>query len=41
MDIVVKVRELCKHFGPIRAVDGLDLTVRAGEIYGLTLARAE
>jgi ABC-2 type transport system ATP-binding protein len=35
VDIVVKAEALHKHFGPIRAVDGLDLTVHAGEIYGL------
>jgi ABC-2 type transport system ATP-binding protein len=35
VDIVVEAEALRKHFGPIRAVDGLDLTVHAGEIYGL------
>ncbi len=35
MDTVVEARDLCKHFGPIRAGDGLSLSVRAGEIYGL------
>lgn len=35
MDTVVETTKLGKHFGPIRAVDGLDLTVWAGEIYGL------
>jgi ABC-2 type transport system ATP-binding protein len=35
VDTIVKTRELSKHFGPIRAVDGVDLAVRAGEIYGL------
>jgi ABC-2 type transport system ATP-binding protein len=35
VDIVVEAEALHKHFGPIRAVDGLDLTVHAGEIYGL------
>jgi ABC-2 type transport system ATP-binding protein len=35
MDIVVETQALHKHFGPIRAVDGLDLAVQAGEIYGL------
>jgi ABC-2 type transport system ATP-binding protein len=35
MDTVVQARELHKHFGPIRAVDGLSLSVQAGEIYGL------
>jgi ABC-2 type transport system ATP-binding protein len=35
MDVVVQATELQKHFGPIRAVDGLSLSVQAGEIYGL------
>jgi len=35
MTTVVETQALCKHFGPIRAVDGLDLAVQAGEIYGL------
>lgn len=35
MELVVETRELHKHFGVIRAVDGIDLAVRAGEIYGL------
>jgi ABC-2 type transport system ATP-binding protein len=35
MDTVVQTEGLHKHFGPLRAVDGLDLCVQAGEIYGL------
>ncbi len=35
MGLVVETRDVHKHFGPIRAVDGIDLTVREGEIYGL------
>jgi ABC-2 type transport system ATP-binding protein len=35
MELVVQAENLTKHFGPIRAVDGLDLAVRPGEIYGL------
>jgi ABC-2 type transport system ATP-binding protein len=35
MGTVVQASELHKHFGPIRAVDGLSLSVQAGEIYGL------
>jgi ABC-2 type transport system ATP-binding protein len=35
MDTVVRATDLHKHFGPIRAVDGLSLSVQAGEIYGL------
>jgi len=32
---IVETKALHKHFGPIRAVDGIDLIVQAGEIYGL------
>ncbi len=35
MEPVVRTEALSKHFGPIRAVDGLELVVRPGEIYGL------
>ena len=35
MDFVVETTELHKYFGSIRAVDGIDLAVRAGEIFGL------
>jgi ABC-2 type transport system ATP-binding protein len=35
MSTVVEAQALRKYFGPIRAVDGLDLAVEAGEIYGL------
>jgi ABC-2 type transport system ATP-binding protein len=35
MHAVVETLELHKHFGPIRAVDGLSLSVQAGEVYGL------
>lgn len=35
MDAIVEAKQLHKHFGSIRAVDGLDLSVRPGEIYGL------
>jgi ABC-2 type transport system ATP-binding protein len=35
METVVETRELHKHFGAIRAVDGIDLSVKSGEIYGL------
>jgi ABC-2 type transport system ATP-binding protein len=35
MGTIVEARGLHKHFGTIRAVDGLDLQVGAGEIYGL------
>lgn len=32
---VIETRQLSKAFGPVRAVQDLDLTVREGEIYGL------
>jgi len=35
MDNIIETKELHKHFGSIRAVDGLDLSVKSGEIYGL------
>lgn len=31
----MEVKNLVKRFGPVRAVDGLSLAVRPGEIYGL------
>src|SRR5213083_1258011 len=31
---VLEVRGLRRHFGKVPAVDGIDLTVREGEIYG-------
>jgi len=33
--VVLSVEGLVKHFGPVRAVDGLSFTLREGEIYGL------
>jgi len=33
-DSVIETRSLTKHFGHIRAVEGLDLTVHAGAIFG-------
>jgi ABC-2 type transport system ATP-binding protein len=35
MSVIVETKDLHKHFGPIRAVDGLSLSVREGEVYGL------
>ena len=35
MDIVAETEGLTKRFGPVRAVDGLNLTVAAGEVFGL------
>ncbi len=34
-DSIVEARAVVKHYGPVRAVDGVDLAVRAGEIFGL------
>jgi ABC-type multidrug transport system ATPase subunit len=33
-DAVITTHGLAKHFGEVRAVDGIDLNVRRGEIYG-------
>jgi len=33
-DTVIATHALAKHYGPVRAVDGIDLHVRRGEIYG-------
>jgi len=33
-DVVLRTHNLQRHFGKFRAVDGLDLTVRRGQIYG-------
>jgi ABC-2 type transport system ATP-binding protein len=33
-EIAIKTLRLSKHYGEVRAVDGLDLCVRRGEIYG-------
>ena len=35
MDTVVETEELTKQFGPVRAVDSLDLKIAAGEVFGL------
>jgi ABC-2 type transport system ATP-binding protein len=35
MDVLIEARNLCKSFASTHAVDGLDLHVEAGEIYGL------
>ena len=34
MDTAVEVHQLTKSFGPTRALDGLDLVVRPGEVHG-------
>ena len=31
---VIRTRTLTKRFGPVLAVDGIDLDVRAGDVYG-------
>jgi ABC-2 type transport system ATP-binding protein len=33
-DVVIEARNLSKHFGSVKAVDGLDLTIRKGQVYG-------
>ena len=33
-EVLVRVTDLLKHYGPIKAVDGIDLTARRGEILG-------
>ena len=33
-DSVVEARSLVKRFGPVTALDGLDLSVHAGEVHG-------
>jgi len=35
MNVAVQATDLCKYFGTVHAVDGLTLSVRSGEIYGL------
>ena len=30
----IEIRALTKNFGSVRALDGLDLTVRQGEVHG-------
>lgn len=32
---MIEVRDLSKHYGPVRAVDGISFSVAAGEIFGL------
>jgi ABC-type branched-subunit amino acid transport system ATPase component len=32
---VLEVRGLSKHFGGVRAVDGIDFSIRPGEVFGL------
>jgi ABC-2 type transport system ATP-binding protein len=34
MDAAIEVRGLFRHFGPVPAVDGIDLTVPCGSVYG-------
>ncbi len=35
LDVLIEARELRRSFGPVRAVDGISLSIREGEIYGL------
>ena len=32
---MLEVRNLVKHFGGVRAVDGLDFKIQQGEVFGL------
>jgi ABC-type multidrug transport system ATPase subunit len=34
-DAVIQVRRLAKHYGAVRAVDGIDLTIHEGEVFAL------
>ena len=34
MENLIEVRDLRKHFGPLKAVDGVSLTIRRGEVLG-------
>ena len=34
-EVVLETAQIQKHFGRVRAVDGVDLTIHSGEIYGL------
>ncbi|MEJ2353936.1 MAG: ATP-binding cassette domain-containing protein, partial [Anaerolineales bacterium] len=33
-DIILQTHQLKKHFGPVRAVDGISLSVSRGQVYG-------
>jgi ABC-2 type transport system ATP-binding protein len=35
MDYLISATGLYRHFGPVRAVDGIDLQIPPGEVYGL------
>ena len=34
-DVAIRIRALTKRYGDVEAVRGIDLDVRAGEIFGL------
>jgi ABC-2 type transport system ATP-binding protein len=34
-EVVLETTRIQKHFGKVRAVDGVDLSIKSGEIYGL------
>jgi ABC-2 type transport system ATP-binding protein len=34
-DPIIEVRHLVKHYGAVRAVDGIDLTIHTGEVFAL------
>ena len=33
--VIVELKKIEKHFGPVKANDGVDLTIRAGEIHAI------
>jgi ABC-type multidrug transport system ATPase subunit len=35
METIIQVKNLVKHFGTVRAVDGVSFEVMRGEIFGL------
>jgi ABC-2 type transport system ATP-binding protein len=35
IETLIEAQGLCRHFGPVHAVDGLDLRVSSGQIVGL------
>lgn len=34
MESMIKTENISRHYGDVRAVDGIDLNVKKGEIYG-------
>ncbi|WP_317135619.1 hypothetical protein [Nonomuraea phyllanthi] len=40
MPDAIQVHQLVKNFGRVRALDGLDMTAREGEVHGFTTTSA-